>query len=38
VPSWIVNLAQRDAPRELLLAMLRRAREHKLVTTASTNR
>ncbi len=27
IPSWIVNLAQRDAPRALLLAMRHRAEE-----------
>ncbi len=29
VPSWIVNVAQKDAPRDLLLAMARRAQASK---------
>ena len=29
VPSWIVNVAQRDAPRDLLLAMAKRAQAQK---------
>jgi len=35
VPSWIVNLAQKDAPKNLLLAMMKRAKQRSALSAAS---